>query len=135
MRAVVDDRFGPPDGLRVEDVKRPVRAEDELLVRIQATKVAQTDCHVRAARPHVRRLVLRLRRPRQRTVGTRKVVFSAEGYKRDSVPLLKQLLEARRYRAVVDRTYPLEDVVEATRDVERWQPTGNVGLTVQGAAS
>ena len=39
-------------------------------------------------------------------------------------------LEAGEYRAVVDRTYPLEDVVEATRYVESWQKTGNVVLTV-----
>ena len=32
--------------------------------------------------------------------------------------------------AVVDRTYPLEDVVEATRYVETGQKTGNVVLTV-----
>ena len=34
------------------------------------------------------------------------------------------------YRAVIDRTYPLEDVVEATAYVETGQKTGNVVLTV-----
>jgi NADPH:quinone reductase-like Zn-dependent oxidoreductase len=62
-------------------------------------------------------------------------VFSAEGYKRESVLLLKELLEAGRYRAVVDRTYRLEQVVEATRYVESWQKAGNAVLTLQGAAS
>ena len=38
-------------------------------------------------------------------------------------------------RAVVaDRTYPLEDVVEATRYVEAEQKTGNVVLTINGSA-
>jgi NADPH:quinone reductase-like Zn-dependent oxidoreductase len=43
---------------------------------------------------------------------------------------IRGLIEAGAYRAVVDRTYPLDDVVEATRYVESWQKTGNVVLEV-----
>jgi hypothetical protein len=39
----------------------------------------------------------------------------------------------RRYRAIVDRRYPLEGVVEASRYVETEQKVGNVILTVNGA--
>jgi NADPH:quinone reductase-like Zn-dependent oxidoreductase len=318
MRAVVHDRYGPPEVLRVDDVERPVPGDDELLVRVHATTVTQTDCHMRAARPFLWRFMLGLRRPRRRVlglefagvveeigpavtqfgvgdkvfglrssahaeyvcvresrlvaampstmtfeqaaavcdgmtqalgalrkgrvrpgtrlvvygasgslgtgavqlahylgshvtavcntrnvelvrslgadevidytqedftkngelydvvidavgkysfarargslapgglyvatdrlvnfpltlltkwVGTRKVTFSASGYTRDDLLLLKELLEAGRYRPVVDRTYPLEDVVEATRYVESWQKAGNVVLTLNGAPS
>jgi len=41
-------------------------------------------------------------------------------------------LEAGEYRPVVDRTYPLEDVVEASGYVETEQKTGNVVLTLNG---
>jgi len=44
--------------------------------------------------------------------------------------MVQQWIEAGEYRAVIDRTYPLEDVVEATRYVETGQKTGNVVLTV-----
>jgi len=43
-----------------------------------------------------------------------------------------ELIEAGRYRPVVDRTYPLEGVVEASRYVETGQKTGNVVLTLAG---
>ena len=60
-------------------------------------------------------------------------MFDVAGYDRENVLLLKELIEAGKYRAVVDRTYPLDDVVEATRYVESWQKTGNVVLTLNGA--
>jgi len=37
VKAVVHDRLGPPDLLRLEDVKRPV-PKDDVLVEVQATR-------------------------------------------------------------------------------------------------
>jgi NADPH:quinone reductase-like Zn-dependent oxidoreductase len=65
-----------------------------------------------------------------RRLGSKKVVFDVSGYKRENVLLVKDLLEAGKYRAVIDRTYELGDVIEATRYVESWQKTGNVVLKV-----
>lgn len=315
MRAVVHDRYGPPEVLRLEEVERPVPADDEVLVKVRATTVTQTDCHMRAARPFIWRFMLGLRRPKRRILGTelageveavgsavtqfqvgdrvfgarngahaeyvcvreagllahmpagmtfdeaaavfdgftqalvleragvgggtrllvygasgscgtaavqlakhhlgahvtavcntksvelvrslgadevvdylkddftesgktydvvldavgkhslfrsrralepggifvatdrlynlplsfltsrvgrKRVLFTVERPTRESIVLLKELIEAGRYRAVVDRTYPLEDVVDATRYVESWQKTGNVVLTLNG---
>lgn len=313
MRAVVHDRYGPPEVLRVDEIERPTLAEGELLVRVHATTVTQTDCHMRRARPLFWRFMLGFRRPKRRVLGLefagvveevgsavaqfevgdrvfglrngshaeyvcvgesrlvaripdgmpfedaaavcdgmsqavsalragrvgpgtrllvygasgslgtgavqlasylgahvtavcngrnvelvrslgadevidyerddftargeeydvvldavgkhsfarsrkalapagvyvatdrlynfplafltrltggKRVVFDVSGHKRDDILLLRELLEAGRYRAVVDRTYPLEDVVEASRYVDSWQKTGNVVLTV-----
>jgi NADPH:quinone reductase-like Zn-dependent oxidoreductase len=52
--------------------------------------------------------------------------------RKKDVLFLKEIIEAGQYRAVIDRCYPLEDVVEATRYVETEQKTGNVVLTVTG---
>jgi len=49
------------------------------------------------------------------------------------VRFLKELVEGGKYRPVIDRRYPLEDVIEATRYVETEQKTGNVVLTVSSA--
>lgn len=43
---------------------------------------------------------------------------------------LRDLVEAGTFRPVIDRRYPLEDVVEATRYVGTEQKTGNVVLTI-----
>jgi NADPH:quinone reductase-like Zn-dependent oxidoreductase len=317
VRAVVHERYGPPEVLHVADVERPLPTEDEVLVRVHATSVTQTDCHMRAARPLFWRFMLGFRRPRKKVLGLefagvveevgaavtqfavgdrvfglrngshaeyvcvresrliarmpesmsfedaagvcdgmhqalnalragnvgpgttllvygasgslgtgavqlasylgahvtavcngknlelvrslgaddvidyeredftkngktydvvldavgkhafvrcrgslvpgglyvatdrlynfplayltrwfgdRKVVFDFAGYQRGSILLLRDLLEAGKYRPVIDRTYPLDDVVEATRYVESWQKTGNVVLTLNGAS-
>ena len=62
-------------------------------------------------------------------IGGNRVVFNLPPrYRKTEVVFLKELLEAGRYRAVIDRIQPLEDVVEATKDVETEQKTGNVVL-------
>jgi NADPH:quinone reductase-like Zn-dependent oxidoreductase len=75
-------------------------------------------------------LVLALWTPR---FGGRKVVFPIPPRQtKKDVLLLKELIETGKYRPVIDRCYPLEDVIEATRYVETGQKTGNVVLTVNG---
>ena len=67
-----------------------------------------------------------------RRIGDKRVKLGIGRYTKDDVLLLKELIEAGRYRAVIDRSYPLEDVVEATKYVETGEKTGNVVLTVNG---
>jgi NADPH:quinone reductase-like Zn-dependent oxidoreductase len=65
-----------------------------------------------------------------RWIGDKKATVGIGRYRREGVLVLKELIEAGEYRAVIDRTYPLEQVVEATKYVETGQKAGNVVLTV-----
>jgi len=67
-----------------------------------------------------------------RWIGDKRVTLPIPKYTKDDVLLVKELIEAGKYRPVIDRTYPLEDVVEAARYVETGQKTGNVVLTLNG---
>jgi NADPH2:quinone reductase len=66
MRAVVYDRFGPPDVLRLEEVDKPVPGDDEVLVRIHASTVTSAEIMMRTGRPLWGRVVLGFRRPRRK---------------------------------------------------------------------
>jgi NADPH:quinone reductase-like Zn-dependent oxidoreductase len=69
MRAAVYDRYGPPDVQRIDEVDRPVPAEDELLVRVHATSVTRTDAGLRSAELVISRLFTGIVRPRRRILG------------------------------------------------------------------
>ena len=69
MKAVVQDRYGRPEVLRIEEVERPVPKDGEILIRVRASTVTQTDTHARRADLFLWRFVLGLRRPRARTLG------------------------------------------------------------------
>ena len=69
-----------------------------------------------------------------RFVGSRRATLGLGRYRKEDLLLVKELVEAGSYRPVIDRTYDLDEVVEATRYVETGQKTGNVVLRVGDAA-
>jgi NADPH:quinone reductase-like Zn-dependent oxidoreductase len=77
MKAVVYNRYGPPELLHIVDVARPEPKADELLIRVHAAAVTRADCATRAANRNsglfisiISRLVSGLRRPRQPILGS-----------------------------------------------------------------
>ena len=69
MRAVVHERYGPPELLRIRDVEKPRPAADEILVRIRCSSVNRTDVGFLRAKPFITRFWSGLRRPRHLALG------------------------------------------------------------------
>jgi NADPH:quinone reductase-like Zn-dependent oxidoreductase len=70
MRAVVYDRYGPPEVLRLEEVERPVPKADEVLIKVVASTVNRTDTGLRSAEYFISRFVTGLLRPKWKIPGT-----------------------------------------------------------------
>jgi len=62
--------------------------------------------------------------------GGRKVLFPIPKDSKEDIVIIKELIEAGRYKAVIDRTYSFEQIIEATRYVETGQKVGNVVITI-----
>ena len=70
MKAIVQDEYGSPDVLRLEEIERPRLADDGVLVRVRAASVNPPDIAGVTGVPYVVRPAFGLRRPRSRVRGT-----------------------------------------------------------------
>jgi NADPH:quinone reductase-like Zn-dependent oxidoreductase len=55
MRAIVQDRYGASDTLRLEEVAKPVVGDDEVLIRVRAASVHSGDWHIMTGQPYLMR--------------------------------------------------------------------------------
>lgn len=62
--------------------------------------------------------------------GGKKVLFPIPATRKEDILFLKELVATGKFKPVIDRSYPLEQIVDAYRYVESGQKTGNVILTV-----
>ena len=60
----------------------------------------------------------------------KKVKFPIPKHSKEDIVFFKELIEAGNYKAVIDRSYTLEKIVEATKFVETGQKVGNVVISV-----
>ena len=71
MRAIVQDGYGSVDALTLQEIERPVPADDEVLIRVRAASVHPDVWHVVAGHPWALRLMgSGIRRPTNRVPGT-----------------------------------------------------------------
>jgi len=63
--------------------------------------------------------------------GGKKVLFPIPKHDQQMIGYLRELLESGKFTPVIDRTYPLDQIVEAYRYVETGQKTGNVVISLE----
>ncbi|MFC0033315.1 NAD(P)-dependent alcohol dehydrogenase [Micromonospora chaiyaphumensis] len=69
MKAIVQDRYGPPETLALAEVDTPVPAAGEVLVRVEAAALNAYDWHAMRGDPRLARLSMGRSRPRARVRG------------------------------------------------------------------
>jgi NADPH:quinone reductase-like Zn-dependent oxidoreductase len=69
MRAIVVDRYGPPEVLQLREVERPEPGDDGVLVRVSAAAVNRIDWYSLTGTPWVARPVTGLRGPKSPLIG------------------------------------------------------------------
>lgn len=62
--------------------------------------------------------------------GDKKVLFPLPTISREDVEFLKKLVIEGHFKPVIDRSYRLDEIIEATRYVETRQKTGNVVIVI-----
>jgi len=74
MKAMIFNRYGSPDVLKLAEVKKPVPKDNEVLIRAKATTVTSGDCRLRASKTPLGfwflfRLAFGITRPRKNILG------------------------------------------------------------------
>ncbi len=70
MKAVIQNRYGPPEFLQIGEIQKPEPKTNEVLIRVMASTVNRTDCGILLAKPFVARFFTGLLKPSSSVPGT-----------------------------------------------------------------
>lgn len=75
MKAIVCEKYGPPEVLQMKEVEKPKPKANEVLIRVLATTVTRYDCWARSCKSHtglgfLMRLWFGVRNPKRPVLGT-----------------------------------------------------------------
>lgn len=75
MKAVIYKEYGPPEVLSIQEVEKPVPADDEVLIKVHAAEATKADCELRSFKFPVKwfwiplRLAMGIRKPKRTILG------------------------------------------------------------------
>jgi len=69
MKAIELQKYGAPDFLQMNEVKKPLPGENEILIKIHASSVSSGDARIRRADPFIIRFIFGFKRPRKTILG------------------------------------------------------------------
>jgi NADPH:quinone reductase-like Zn-dependent oxidoreductase len=69
MRAILQDRYGSPDALRLADVETPAPTGGDVLVKVHAAALNAADWHIMRGDPYLARLTIGLNAPKAKIRG------------------------------------------------------------------
>jgi len=80
MKAIICEKYGPPEVLQIKQCKKPIPRKDEVLIKIYATSVTNSDIFIRSSNIPLKfmipmRLMIGIKKPRNSIIGE---VFSGE---------------------------------------------------------
>jgi len=70
MKAAIRSKYGLPGDLCVQEISIPTPTDNEVLIRVHATTVNRSDCHVLSGKPFAMRFFTGLFKPRASIIGT-----------------------------------------------------------------
>ncbi|MBI9043895.1 MAG: NAD(P)-dependent alcohol dehydrogenase [Anaerolineaceae bacterium] len=70
MKAIVYEKYGPPEILSFAKIAKPTVKNNEILIKVHAASVTPLDWHLMTGTPYIARLIAGLFKPKRKVLGT-----------------------------------------------------------------